>query len=136
MVAFRSSTDTMEAKLSGISPARPPELLTRISILPNSATVCWIISSACSFLPALHSIPMAFTPRAFAASTVESSPADSSYSWCEFKLTSLTTISAPSLARRKACARPIPLAAPVINATFPCNFIFIQSLVIRSFHKR
>ena len=32
---------------------------------------------------------------------------------------------APSLANKIAVALPIPAPAPVINATFPCNFILV-----------
>ena len=42
----------------------------------------------------------------------------SSVSWAPVKLTSAMAICQPSRARRKAMARPRPLAAPVINGVF------------------
>ena len=46
--------------------------------------------------------------------------------------TSLTAMSAPSLAKSKAIARPIPLPAPVTSATFPSSFMASPFLMLNS----
>src|SRR5262249_42461114 len=46
---------------------------------------------------------------------------DSTAAFTDCGSRSLTTIRAPSAAKRRAAASPCPLPAPVINATLPCN---------------
>ena len=82
-----------------------PALLNAISMRPyvSKATLYMFSTSEALVTSALTKIP----PVAFAAASPDSA------------FMSTATIFAPSLAKRLAVARPIPLPAPVITATRP-----------------
>ncbi len=112
-----SSSKTASVVVSTV-PSRPmPALLTRMS---NPVPPCRVVSSASRaaknrWMPA--TVPTspckanAWPPAVMIWRTT--SPAAAAFFW------KLTTAKAPSLANRRAMARPMPRLAPVMTAIFP-----------------
>src|SRR4051794_25717381 len=107
-----------------------PALLTMTSMPPmNSAAPPMSACISCALDTSVRTKRARSPPfSAFTVSTV---------SWAPSSLRSPTTTRAPSLANRRAVALPIPVAAPVITASFPSSCIFSTSGVsLRLRHTR
>ncbi|CAB4882775.1 unannotated protein [freshwater metagenome] len=100
-----SQASSPVVKIESSSGGEIPALLNAISIRPyvSKATLYIFSTSAALVTSAFTKIP----PVAFAAASPDSA------------FISTATTFAPSLAKRFAVARPIPLPAPVITATRP-----------------
>src|SRR5437867_12771863 len=101
-----SSTSAVGTNFFGSTPA----LLKATSSRPKAS-------------PALSKAALTSSPRVTSHVTASARPPCSSImravSWLPCSDTSVTTTLAPSRANASAAARPMPLAAPVTNATFP-----------------
>jgi len=90
-----------------------PALLTRMSMPPVKARAS--SSRRCTSLDWLTSAPIArATPP---PAQISSTTAWAAGAWCRW----FTTTRAPAWANSSAEARPMPVAAPVISAVFPCR---------------
>jgi len=100
---------------------RMPALFTTTSIPPNVSTACRISRSA----PAQEEMSSVFATASPPAAVISSAtawagPADDPVPSRE-PPRSLTTTLAPCAANVRACARPMPLPAPVITTTRPVH---------------
>ena len=93
----------------GTGPSEMPALLKAASRRPNFSSATATMRSQSAALATLVATKCAAAPRA------RSSPASASPSSA---LRSASTRLAPSRANSSAVARPMPVAAPVIRATF------------------
>ena len=121
---FKFTLITISHWASDIRIIRPsrviPALFTKMSMRPKSFTISVTTLCVSSKFAAFEAYPFTFTPKAAISASVA------------FALSSMAksvnAISAPSFANLIAIALPIPRAAPVITATFPCNN-FISYLI-------
>src|SRR4051794_12415317 len=125
MIRFHSSSSysAVGAGFLGSMPA----LLKAKSNRPNASTVLARAAFTSSAPVTLHRTASARPPCSSIRRAV---------SWLPCSDTSAATTLAPSRANASAAARPMPLAAPVTNATFPENrplsFVSIVSSCLRS----
>src|SRR5215469_18321448 len=105
----QSSSLILKSRLSRSTPA----LFTRMSSRPNRSTPCATAASTASWLDTSQETASACEPACsiWAATCLQFSRSTSARITC-----------APSSAKRRAVAAPIPLPAPVIKATRPSSF--------------
>src|SRR5580704_6863564 len=103
------------------APSPPtPALLQMICTEPNVARVFSASAATCFPSDTSVTIPATSAPLDFSSATALDSACSS---------TSASTIFIPSVAKRSAIARPIPLAPPVTTATLPLNSFMFSSVV-------
>src|SRR6185503_1224468 len=95
------------------TPPPPQALFTRMSTLPNSATVRSTAPTTCSRTPTSVRTNSDRTPNSAASSSAHARPLSSAIS--------ATSTFAPSRAKRRAMPRPIPCPAPVTIAARPLS---------------
>src|SRR5690606_7888614 len=123
-VRLTSSMSCHSASLNSQVGRKPtmPALAQTMSMCPNVPIASATAASSCAWSRTSAMRDRTRRPVAATSASVSlrSSPVASGYGTESIDLhTSRRTTSAPSSARRTACARPWPRAAPVISATFP-----------------
>src|SRR3984957_18830018 len=116
-----TSSQSDSSMLKDILSRRIPALLTRMSRPPKVSTA-W----STTFLPPSHELmssPLtaASPPRSLMRATTSSAGCSAADVLVRAPPTSLTMTRAPSLDKRSASSRPMPLPAPVTMATLPSS---------------
>src|SRR6266540_1258746 len=110
-VARIASQDESSRSESGVGPPRPA-LLTRTSIRPHFSTTAEIIRAIAGASVTSAAIAIAPPPDASISRAIR---------WHESSLLAARATRAPSCAKRREIASPIPREAPVTRATFPSS---------------
>src|SRR6266540_3069636 len=110
-VARIASQNESSRSESGVGPPRPA-LLTRTSIRPHFSTTAEIIRAIAGASVTSAAIAIAPPPDASISRAIR---------WHESSLLAARATRAPSCAKRREIASPIPREAPVTRATFPSS---------------
>ena len=111
-ISKSQSSSVMSRKLFLMEPTA---LFTRMSMPPCSAMNSSIMRLMSALLPTFASCQLTFEPRSRTILRVSSAVSS--------RMMSLMPMSAPSSARRRAIARPMPRRDPVMSAFLPCSFM-------------
>ena len=115
-LAFTSITRSQSAAVVfSTKPAAPmPALLTKMSSLPKRATVVLMASA--------HESSFVTSKWRYRASPPRSLISASTWRPSASRTSPMTTL-APSWEKRRASSAPMPLAPPLMNATFPSSLM-------------
>jgi hypothetical protein len=96
-------------------------------VLQGTPALLYMISSwLCLEMVKLTALDMSDSLVTSQATKVALGPSSSTVSWPSWCWISAITTLAPLLINFVAVAFPMPLAAPVINATFPSSLLYLQ----------